>query len=57
MDVYLLHDKHKEAESLQVRHSLYWVKNGLGFYLRSEGETDLTYNEALRIAALFSEAY
>jgi hypothetical protein len=50
-------DKHKEAESLQVRHSLYWVKNGLGFYLRSEGETDLTYNEALRIAALFSEAY
>jgi hypothetical protein len=50
-------DKQKEAENLQVRHSLYWVKNGRGFYLRPEGEPDLTYNEALRIAIRFSENY
>lgn len=50
-------DRQTEATNLQVRHSLFWVKNGLGFYLRSEGENDLTYLGALRIAALFSKAY
>ncbi|TCL62261.1 hypothetical protein EDC14_10264 [Hydrogenispora ethanolica] len=50
-------DKNTEVKNLQVRHSLFWVKNGHGFYLRSEGETDLTYQEAIRIADLFSKAY
>jgi hypothetical protein len=50
-------DKNTEVKNLQVRHSLFWVKNGRGFYLRSEGETDLTYHEAIQIADLFSKAY
>ncbi|HBE78039.1 MAG TPA: hypothetical protein DDW65_09720 [Firmicutes bacterium] len=50
-------DKPTKEVNLQVRHSMFWVKNGRGFYLRPEGETDLTYHEAIRLANLFSKAY
>ncbi len=52
-----LKDIQTEAVNLQIRHSLFWVKNGRGFYLRPEGGPDLTYFEAIRIAEFFSKGY
>ncbi len=50
-------DENAKEQNLQVRHSLFWVKNGRGFYLRPEGEDDITFDEAIRIAELFVEGY
>ncbi len=50
-------DERNKDKNMQVRHSLFWNKNGLGFYLRPEGEVDITFDEAIRIAELFSKGY
>jgi hypothetical protein len=45
----------KQKQAIQVTHSFYWEINGSGYYLRPEGDPDLSLDEALRIASSFSK--